>query len=71
MGCNCHKAQTNFKNLVTKGMSQPQPPQPPPPPMTRAERMRLRAIRVAQRNAAILAAQAAKEAEAKRNLGNQ
>lgn len=76
MGCNCGKARQKFKTMVV-----PSVPQPATPPillvpklrMTRADRARLRTIRIenrnkriAARNAAILAIEAAKK-----NLGNQ
>ncbi len=76
MGCNCGKSKDNFKKLVAEKNksnnipnSTPNPtpnntptsPNPPNPPMSRAERIRLRGLRIearnkrmAERNAAIL-----------------
>jgi hypothetical protein len=60
MGCNCGKAKKEFKALINQQISTQ-------PTMTRAERIRLRGIRIearaqriAARNASILASQAKK-----------
>ena len=70
MGCNCGKAKRKFQTLIQQKVT----PQPSPP-MTRAERIRLRGIRIearaqriAARNNAILAAKKAEED--RRNIGN-
>jgi len=63
MGCNCGKARRAFTNLVKPPASSSAQSQRPPP-MPRAEKIRLRGLRIAARNAAILASQA------KKNSGN-
>jgi hypothetical protein len=69
MGCNCGKAKKEFKALINQQIST----QPTQPTMTRDERIRRRSIRIearaqriADRNAAILASEAAKK-----NFGNK
>ena len=75
MGCNCNKAKQDFKNLVQQAKPV-LPPSPTPPPITRAEKIRLRGIRIEARNQRMAArnasALAIKQAEdARKNLGNQ
>ena len=60
MGCNCNKAKKEFKALINQQVSHQ-------PTMTRAERIRLKGIRIAARaqriaarNASILASQGKK-----------
>ncbi len=50
MGCNCGKKTQQFQNLI-KQSAPPVNQTAPPPKMSRAERIRLRGIRIAARNA--------------------
>jgi len=70
MGCNCNKSRQQFQVLV-QNSTQP----PTPVPMSRAERIRLRGLRIEarnkrieDRNAAILASKIAQEKAEKEKL---
>ena len=72
MGCNCGKKAQNFKNIVQQAKApvvvplQPQPqPSTPAQHVTRAERIKLRAERMAQRSAGVEARRIAREARIK------
>ena len=73
MGCNCHKAKQKFQVLVQNLSQSPVPSIP----MSRAERIRLRGLRIEarnkrieDRNAAILASKMAQEKATKEKLVN-
>lgn len=82
MGCNCGKKARDFKNLVQQAQTVPQPtlpqsnlsPAPSLPPstpaqhVTRDERIRLRAQRMAERAAGIESRRIAREARIKTRI---